>query len=236
MEKKHFIFLTRDEAIRAIEYDFSRYAPQPPLFLGLSDLILPPGHVVKKSENREGVWLGTKPGAPMNWMTYRELGRHLCRTLLQDPPPLETLSKICSRIFQGACKSGKNPTDGSEGLWLATGMETHRCRQCGECCRQLIYHNECSEADYRTWQQAGREDILRWVQPVRRGDTITAYQIWVEPKTNRFAATCPWLKKIPDKNMTVCEIQDLKPEICRQYPGSRKHGLKTGCKGFVGKD
>lgn len=232
MEKKHQIFLTRDEAIRAICIDFLHYEPQPLLFLELSRLILRTGGGVRKDENPEGVWISKKPGAPLKWMSFRELGRYLCRALEENPPSLDTLSQICSRTFQGACKVGRSSDGKAEGLWLHTGMETYRCRQCGECCNRLIYNNECSEKDYRRWQRLGREDILRWVQPVRRGNKVTAYQIWVEPNTNRFAETCPWLVKMSDKNITFCKIQDVKPDICRQYPGSRKHGLKTGCKGF----
>jgi Fe-S-cluster containining protein len=36
---------------------------------------------------------------------------------------------------------------------------------------------------------------------------------------------------LPDRNRYRCTIHDIRPTICRQYPGSRKHARMTGCRG-----
>jgi Fe-S-cluster containining protein len=43
---------------------------------------------------------------------------------------------------------------------------------------------------------------------------------------------CPWLTKIPTQNRWECQIHGVRPAVCRQYPGSRKHAEITGCPGF----
>jgi len=40
------------------------------------------------------------------------------------------------------------------------------------------------------------------------------------------------LKNLPKQDKYICRIHDVKPEHCRNYPKSRKHAQKTGCKGF----
>lgn len=48
---------------------------------------------------------------------------------------------------------------------------------------------------------------------------------------NRIAKTCPWLKRLPDRDRYACRIHDVRPSLCRQYPGTRKHARMTGCGG-----
>jgi Fe-S-cluster containining protein len=113
------------------------------------------------------------------------------------------------------------PTDGFE------------CKRCGNCCMNLTgaFQACASEADVRRWEEAGRDDILNWVDPIAVGDTCV-YDIWVNPRTGDDVARCPWLRKVRGADKYTCRIHDLKPDHCRRYPLSRKHAEETGCRGF----
>ncbi len=108
------------------------------------------------------------------------------------------------------------------------------CKQCGNCCLNLSgAESTCaSEADVRMWEAAGRDDILAWVDPIRLGDQLIAYDIWVNPRTGDDVVRCPWLQKVRGSQTYICQIHDLKPEHCRNYPISREHAELTGCPGF----
>jgi len=82
------------------------------------------------------------------------------------------------------------------------------------------------------WEMEGRHDILDWVDPIPIGKGHYVYDIWVSPKTGDDVDRCPWLRKLPNKDKYVCRIQDVKPEHCRNYPRSKEHANKTGCKGI----
>jgi hypothetical protein len=58
------------------------------------------------------------------------------------------------------------------------------------------------------------------------------YDIWIDPATGDHVKRRPWLKKLPKKDKFTCPIHDNKPQHCRDYPKSRRHAQKTGCKGF----
>jgi Fe-S-cluster containining protein len=126
------------------------------------------------------------------------------------------------------------PGTGKVGVRIETGMHLFTCRQCGQCCRFLDYRNEVGPADVARWRTMGRSDILRWVGVYRRNDAQPVYRIWVDPATGQPAAFCPFLKSNASGNRWVCGIHEVKPEICRQYPTSRKHARMTGCHGFGG--
>ena len=96
----------------------------------------------------------------------------------------------------------------------------------------LDYHNDVTAGDVARWQQADRTDIMDWVGVFRKNGQNTIYRIWMKPGTREFAETCPFLQKKPHKNQWFCQIHDAKPQICRQYPVSKKHALMTGCPGF----
>jgi len=106
------------------------------------------------------------------------------------------------------------------------------CRQCGNCCLNLNAFYSCaSEADVRRWEREGRVDILEWVDPIEFGDQCV-YDIWIDPRTGDDVSRCPWLRKLPGRDKYVCRIHDVKPDLCRNYPKSRKHAEDTGCPGF----
>ena len=56
--------------------------------------------------------------------------------------------------------------------------------------------------------------------------------IWFSPTTGEETARCPWLRKLPNKDIYKCRIHETKPPHCRNFPKSKKHALTTGCKGF----
>jgi Fe-S-cluster containining protein len=58
------------------------------------------------------------------------------------------------------------------------------------------------------------------------------YDIWLHPETGEDVSRCPWLRKLPWQKMYICRIQDIKPEICRDYPVSKEGAEETGCPGF----
>lgn len=111
------------------------------------------------------------------------------------------------------------------GLWVDTEMEKFKCIQCGHCCLNLS-DAYCASADARDmirWEEEDRWDIL---------DHIVWGDLWISPNTGEELNRCPWLRKLPNKNKYNCRIHDTKPQHCRNYPKSKKHALRTGCKGF----
>ena len=78
----------------------------------------------------------------------------------------------------------------------------------------------------------GRDDVLKWVGVYRNDRNRTVYRIWTIPGTRRLASVCPFLEHEPTENHWLCQIHEVKPTICRNYPVSRKHALMTGCPGF----
>lgn len=78
----------------------------------------------------------------------------------------------------------------------------------------------------------GRYDILEWVNSIYLGEDHYIHDIWISPKTGDDVERCPWLRKLPKQDKYICRIHDVKPEHCRNYPKSREHAEKTGCRGF----
>ena len=112
--------------------------------------------------------------------------------------------------------------------------EGFSCKQCGNCCLNLsgAYSTCADEKDIELWEKQGRSDIMEWVACIPLGEDTFIYDLWLSPKTGEEVERCPWLRKLPRKNKYVCRIQDVKPRHCREYPKSRGHAEKTGCRGF----
>ena len=235
MADNYRIFLSPAETVSAIRFDFNQYAPQTRLFLDISPLILGPGWTVIEDGRHDGLWI-----APPNHrrrkikkISSQDLAAILLHALAENRPGLEILSELCEKIFQSRAYPGSDPSGCKEGIWLETGMERFQCRQCGRCCTNLDYRLELTAADYELWQELGRTDILEWVATFRRGGRITAYAIWVWPGTRQYVPVCPWLEEIAGTTMMQCRIHSVKPEVCRQYPATRKHAHMTGCPAFI---
>lgn len=227
--------MSPEEAIAAIRFDFTLYPPQTELFLELCPIILGESANVTQDFRQDRLWMAL-PGSGkrrMQAIAPTKLGEMLCRRLEDNRPAPAVLAEICARTFKAPAyikKNGRPPPD--EAIWVETGMDHFQCRQCGQCCRQLDYHDQLTEADYQLWHRLGRTDILEWVGVYRRNGKVRSYSMWLEPGTRRYAPVCPWLKPTADGSRWICQIHEVKPEICRQYPYTRKHGLMTGCAGF----
>ncbi len=233
MPEKERIFLTPKEAVAAVCADFFQYGPQKLLFLNLCPLILEKGTLVVKDARGEGVWVSSASRS-RRFMGYSELGDYLCTVLENSSPPMDLLADVCRRVFRTPVYPGRGEDGKNDGLWVDTGMESFQCRQCGRCCQTLTFHTECTVRDVDYWQSIGRKDILDRVGLVRKDGKIVSCQIWVVPGTRQYVEGCPWLRKIPDQNRYECGIHEVRPGICRQYPGTRKHAEMTGCIGFKG--
>ena len=134
-------------------------------------------------------------------------------------------------MFNTEASVGHEAETGAPGIWVHTGMESFHCRQCGQCCRHLDYQDQCTVDDVSVWKRLGRADLAARAVPVQRDGRVSHYRIWKRLEGDTQWEDCPWLQPRPDGRW-VCEIHEDKPDICRQYPGSRKHARMTGCIGF----
>ena len=100
-----------------------------------------------------------------------------------------------------------------------------KCKQCGRCCLRYGACLQATDEDIEMWELGGREDILEWVNPF--GD------LWINLKKDREAKRCPWLRKLPRKNKYICRINNLKPEVCREYPVDKRQAVSDKCRGIV---
>lgn len=230
MTDVHRVFLTGPEAVAAICIDFRQYSAQIRLLRDVSPIILGPESTVSADSGGEGVWISE--GRRMRRISAEDLRERLCRALEAHPPPLPRLAGICGRVFRTSARVGRDEDGAEEGIWIDTGMAAYRCRRCGDCCRRLDYRHQATAEDVDRWRRQGRDDILAWVREDRGDDGEPVYSIWREPGAARFAEVCPWLENLPGTAKWICAIHDVKPEICRQYPASRKHAEMTGCGGF----
>ena len=226
------LFLTVEEAIRAICIDFHQYGPQPMLFAEIIRLISHDSVHIKRVPGKEGAWITRAGHTPMRWVEGPQLIEFMCNTIQNTRWDIDLLTDVCRRVFQARVMPANDPETGRDGVLIHTEMQDYTCRQCGNCCRQLDYHKELTQADVDLWKKLGRGDILQWVEAIRHKDAPVEYRIWVSPKTHRVAETCPFLQKDPTANRWRCRIHDVKPGICRQYPISRKHARMTGCPAF----
>ena len=218
--------------MEAVCIDFRRYEPQIVLLCQIISILSNGNIVVKRERGKSGAWISMQGQFHMRWMEGPELVETACAAVKRADRDSHLLSSICARVFHERAWEERDPETGQMGVRIETGMEEFRCRQCGQCCTSLDYHDEIIREDVVRWEKLGRTDILQWVRGVEREGLERAYRIWTVPGTTRLAESCPFLKKIPSENRWECLIHDVKPAICRQYPLTRKHGLMTGCPGF----
>lgn len=95
------------------------------------------------------------------------------------------------------------------------------------------YQHSADQSDVDMWRDHGRDDVLAWVDPIEIGDEKYVYDIWINPNTGGDVTRCPWLRKLPGQDRYICKIHDVKPRVCKEYPKSKSHANKTGCKGFA---
>ncbi len=232
MVEKDSIFLTIEQAIEAVCLDFQQYEPQVLLFSEIISVLSKGDMIARREMGKNGIWIRRTGERKMRWLEGPQLIDSMCDILSDSRPDPMVLAAVCARVFQTRAFPDKDPTTGQPGIRVLTGMEDFACHQCGKCCQRLDYHNEITADDVAYWKQAGRSEILDWVGTFQKNGREAVYRIWIKPGTREFAETCPFLQKMPHENRWICRIHNVKPQICRQYPVSRKHAIMTGCPGF----
>lgn len=232
MHEQHVIFLTREDAVRAIRMDLQQYESQTGLLCELFPVVMGENALAVADQDPQRVWIKQAARGPMRPVTADELADKLFSRMAAESDSLDRLAEFCAGVFQAPAAPGFDRATRATGVWLETGMAGYVCRQCGRCCRTLDYHRECTADDYHRWQALGRDDILQWVRCIPGPDGTTAYRIWVAPGNEKPAPVCPFLRNENGAVRSFCSIHEVKPEICRQYPFTRKHALMTGCPGF----
>lgn len=233
MQNKDRLFLSIGEALDAISVALSQYSSQVNLISTVWPLVFGRDAYVTQDSGRRHFWAKTSKRSKLMSANENELKQWIVDHLKQSPPPLDQLAQICCQVFGTPARVALESSTTAEpaGVWIKTDMAGFKCIQCGHCCRTLNYRDGCSLDDYRCWQKMGRDDILEWVGVVRKNKDVIACRIWLEPGTNHYAKVCPWLKQVDQSGRTLCTIHDVRPTVCRQYPGTRKHARLTGCRG-----
>lgn len=226
------LFLTIEAALEAVRNAFNQYPSQMNLLSALWPIVFGEGTYLMMDDRSRSAWAKVPGEAKLILADEDDLKLRIMDRLKHSPISPERLARISSLVFglpaEAQTDSGKMSLPG---IWIDNDMADFVCIQCGHCCLTLDYHEGCTLADYANWQDLGRNDILDWVGTVRRSGDITACRIWMVPGTNDYAEICPWLQVSPAHGRYECSIHDVRPTICRQYPGSRKHARLTGCKG-----
>ena len=214
------IFLTPVEAVDAIAADFGQYGPQPGLFREIAPMIL--GTDVKMDPIAGKAWIRRSATLPFEPADDTALGFYLLHVLEASETDTQTLARICGLVFETSVRPGRS--EGEEGIWIDGQMDGFVCLRCGNCCRRLV--PLCEADDLQRWRELGRDDILSRVQDEPGG----RYRFRTESPSGKPTPSCPFLRQ--DNRIFSCAIQDVKPEICREYPLTRKHARQTGCPGY----
>ena len=231
MNPETSIFLTPRQAVHAISLDFAQYGPQPELFLKMAPIVLSGRIVILNRGNHEGVWIRSGRKKQLRPVENPELGQLLLHSLTNNPPDLDDLLILCRLVFETRVTPGRDSVTGRPGLRVESDMERFVCARCGDCCRKLGFSDQCFETDVQRWRTLGREDIMARVGRSRGKDGAARYRIWVDPESGTLSDICPWLSESEKTGRYFCRIQDIKPDICREYPFTRKHARMTGCPG-----
>ena len=172
----------------------------------------------------EGIWHQPNNSIERTFYDIHDFDNLLKQAFSSKQSSVDDIVKIYQMVMGVKAYIGNGP-DKKTGLWIETEMERFKCTQCGNCCLNL-YDAFCTtahEEDLIRWEEEYRFDILEYIHC---GD------LWISPRTGHDVTRCPWLRKLPNKEIYICRIHDTKPKHCREYPRSKKHALRTGCKGF----
>jgi len=229
---KDHLFLSLREASLALCFDFRHYDPQLLLFCELIRLMSDGNTLFRREADKNGLWISQPGRRKMRWIEGSELIEYMCEAVSSEDLSPDMLAAICARVFRTRATPAEHPDTGEAGICIDTGMESFRCRQCGQCCRNLDYSDALKEEDVERLEAFGRHDILGRVGKFKSQEGKPIYRIWMKPGKLELEEACPFLTKVPTENRWSCRIHDVKPTICRQYPVSRKHANMTGCPGF----
>ncbi|MBC8462296.1 MAG: YkgJ family cysteine cluster protein [Deltaproteobacteria bacterium] len=231
MTKKDKKFISFSQAIQEILDDFRSDPKQYDLFAKVYSF-LAGGEAIAGEEKCPpfglkygGIWY--RPGflEEKEFYSLQEFHDLLAQAFISKSPSSEDVSKIY-RMVMGVKTYVGTGSGIDAGLWVETEMENFRCIQCGHCCLELsdAYSTNVYEEDMVRWEKERRWDIL---------DYVVGTDLWISPRTGEDVTRCPWLRKLPNKNKYICRIHNTKPKQCRNYPKSKKHALRTGCRGFM---
>lgn len=103
----------------------------------------------------------------------------------------------------------------------------NECNQCGKCC--IKYGNgglSATKQDIEDWELYHPEVF----------SFVSEGQIWMDPETETKLDYCPWLSQSPDGKKYTCDIYDIRPEDCRQYPVLLSDMITDACEMLEEKD
>ncbi len=242
MVDKALKFLSSEDAINEVFVDLAVYPDnwyELALFAKVYGFLTKgkarPGEANSNAENIEekGIWYAAKGEKIEKFIPasdFKELAIDLIPKITSG---IDEIAQVYAWTMWVNTFSGKGP-DGKEGIWVETEMEKFRCTRCGHCCLKLhdAYCTSVDMEEVRRWRKEKRWDILEWVDIMRVGGEELFADIWFSPTTGEETTRCPWLRKLPNKNIYKCRIHETKPSHCRNFPKSKKHALTTGCRGF----
>ena len=96
------------------------------------------------------------------------------------------------------------------------------CNQCGKCC--IKYGGNLGVAtgnDLEVWELE-KPELLDFIYSENLPD------IWISPTDGEELNHCPWLYT-KTVNKYACEINDVRPTVCRNYPVSIEQMKKDEC-------
>ena len=231
MTPKYKIFLTFSQAIKDILDDFKFDPEQNELFAKVYSYLV--GGKATPGEKEcspigikyGGIWhqpQGLEENIFYTWHDFQDV---LSQAFKTNPPSEQDILKLYKMVTGLNAYIGAGPGK-LKGIWGETEMEKFKCIQCGHCCLNMndAYATSAYEEDIARWEEEKRWDILEYIDV---GD------LWVSPRTGEDVSRCPWLRKLPNKDKYICRIHHTKPKHCRDYPDSKKHAMRTGCKGFL---
>jgi Fe-S-cluster containining protein len=242
MVDKALKFLSSEDAINEVFvdlavnpdkwYDFALFAK---VYAFLTRGKAWPGAVNSNKEDRaeNGIWYAAKQAKKEKFIPasdFKELAIDLIPKVISR---MDEIAQVYEWTMWVNTFSGTGP-DGEDGIWVETEMEKFQCTRCGHCCLELLdaYCTSVDIEQVQRWRKEDRWDILERVEIMMVDGKELFADIWFSPTTGEETARCPWLRKLPNKNIYTCRIHETKPLHCRNFPKSKKHALTTGCKGF----
>ena len=102
-----------------------------------------------------------------------------------------------------------------------------QCNSCGKCCETAGNGGLSATPEEIDYWETYRPDIAEYVDGSR---------IWVNPKTGKYFARCPFLMRSPDGKKTTCDIYEDRPEDCRHYPVDIPQKIEDECEMLEARD
>ena len=94
------------------------------------------------------------------------------------------------------------------------------CNQCGKCCTKYSNGRLSASADEIEYWDNFRPEIYEYVSDG---------SIWMDPDTGKQIELCPWLRKVPNKNIYTCDIYYDRPDDCKYYPVTLEQMVNDEC-------